>query len=346
MSERQGPEGQESEASPRILLELIAGTWRSQAVCVAAELGIADILKDGPRSSHEIAHAVNASEDAVYRLLRALASLGLFSSQAQRRFTLTPSGAYLRSDVPGSLRGYARFVAHDFTRRPWGSLAYSIRTGMPAADHVFGMGAFDYVAKHPDVAAVVNDAMTAMTSTESPAVVAAYDFPGIETLVDVGGGHGLLLASILRATPGMRGILFELPHAVDGATNLLRREGVADRCTVMSGDFFEKIPEGGDAYIMKRVIHDWDNERALRILQNCQRAMRPGTKVLVVERVVLPGDDPDMSKLLDLQMLVLTGGGRERTQAEFQELYDAAGFDLTRIVATRSPARVIEGVRR
>ena len=346
MPELGGPAGQDREPSQRMLIELIAGTWRSQAVCAAAELGIADILKDGPRSTQEIAGAVNASEDAVYRLLRALSSLGLFSSLSERRFALTPLGAYLRSDAAGSLRGYARFVGHDFTRRPWGDLVYSVRTGLPAADHVFGMGAFDYVARHPDVAAVVNDAMTAMTTTESPAVVEAYDFSGITTLVDVGGGHGLLLAAILKANPGMRGILFELPHAVDGAHSLLRCEGVAERCAVMSGDFFEKVPGGGDAYIMKRVIHDWDDDRARRILRNCQRVMRTGTRLLVVERVVLPGDGPDLGKLLDLQMLVLTGGGRERTQAEFRELYDAGGFDLKRIVATKSSAQVIEGIRR
>ena len=338
--------GTERDVSPRMLMDLIVGAWRSQAICVAAELGIADILKDGPRSTEEIARAANASEDAMYRLLRALASVGLCFSLSERRFALTPLGAYLRSDASVSLRGYARFVGHDLTRRPWGNLAHSVRTGMPAADHVFGMGLFDYVAKHPDVAAVLNDAMTAVTTAESPAVVEAYDFSGIDTLVDVGGGHGLLLASILKVNPGMRGVLFELPHAVDGATSLLRREGLANRSEVMSGDFFESVPDGGDAYIMKRVIHDWDNEGARRILQNCHRAMRAGTRLLVVEHVVSPGDDPDIGKFFDLQMLVLTAGGRERTQTEFRELYEEAGFDLTRVVATKNPVHVIEGVRR
>ena len=334
------------EVSPGTLLDLIAGAWRSQAVCVAAELGIADTLKDGPRSTQEVARALNASEDAVYRLLRALSSLGLFSSLPDHRFTLTPLGAYLREDVGGSLRSYARFVGHDVTRRPWGNLTYSVRTGKPAADYVFGTGIFDYLAKHPDVAAVVNAAMTAITATDAPAVVEAYDFSGIATLVDVGGGHGLLLASILKANSHMRGILFELPHAVDGGTSLLSRERLADRCAVMSGDFFEMVPEGGDAYIIKRVIHDWDNTRARRILENCHQAMRAGGRLLVVERLVLPGDDPDIGKLLDLQMLVLTGGGRERTEAEFRELYYAAGFELTRIIPTKGPAHVIEGIRR
>jgi DNA-binding Lrp family transcriptional regulator len=328
------------------LLDLVVGAWRSQAICVAAELGLADVLKDGPRSTEEIARAVDASEDAVYRLLRTLASLGLFSSESERCFAVTPLGAYLRSDAFPSLRSYARFVGHDFTWRPWGKLAYSVRTGMPAADHVFGMPVFDYVASNPDVAAILNDAMTAISATDSTAVAEAYDFSGVDILVDVGGGHGLLLASILKANPGMRGILFELPHAVEGATGLLRREGLAERCTVASGDFFEGVPEGGDAYIMKRVIHDWDAERASRILQNCHRAMRARTKLLVVERVISPGDNADFAKLLDLQMLVLTGGGRERTEAEFRQLYDQAGFDLTQVVSTKSQACVVEGVRR
>ena len=341
-----GAQSQDEEVSPRTVLEIITGKWKTQAVCVAAELGIADMLKDGPRSAQEIAQAADASEDAVYRLLRALASLGLFASLPERRFSLTPLGTYLRSDVPGSLRGFARFAGHDVTWRPWGHLAYSVRTGRPAVDHVFGMGIFDYLAEHADVAAVVNDAMTAVTTTESTAVAAAYDFSGIGTLVDVGGGHGLLLASILKVNPGMHGILFELPHAVEGATSRFRREGLAARCTVIGGDFFTAIPEGGDAYMMKKVIHDWDDDHAHRILWHCHRAMRPRTKLLVVERVIVPGDEVDGGKWSDLEMLVLSGGGRERTEREFKALYEHAGFDLTRIVATRSTVCLIEGMRR
>ena len=346
MSQQAGSGNRDEEVSPRRVLDLITGKWRSQAVCVAAELGIADILKDGPRSAREIAKAVDASEDAVYRLLRALASLGLFSSLPERCFALTPLGRYIRSDVPGSLRGFARFAGHDVTWRPWGELAYSVKTGKPAVDHVFGVGIFDYLEKHADVAAVVNDAMTAVTTTQAAAVVEAYNFSGIGTLVDVGGGHGLLLATILKANPGMRGILFELSHAVEGAGRVFQQEGVADRCAVIAGDFFDAVPQGGDAYIMKLVIHDWDDERAIRILRNCHRAMRLGTKLLVVDRVITPGDEADTAKFVDLEMLVLTRGGRERTQLEFKELYDQAGFEFARVVATRSPTSVIEGTRR
>jgi predicted O-methyltransferase YrrM len=328
------------------VLDLITGKWRSQAVCVAAELGIADVLKDGPRSTPEVAKAVDASEDAVYRLLRALASLGLFSTLPERRFALTPLGRYLRSDVPGSLRGFARFAGHDVTWRPWGQLAYSVKSGRPAVDHVFGVGIFDYLANHPDAAAVVNDGMTAVTAAQATAVLEAYSFSGINTLVDVGGGHGLLLATILKANPSMRGTLFELTHAVEGARRLFEQHGVADRCAVVAGDFFEEVPSGGDAYIMKLVIHDWDDERALQILRTCQRAMRPGSRLLVVDRVIAPGDEADPAKFVDLEMLVLTHGGRERTVEEFEALYDQAGFDFVRVVATRGPISAIEGTRR
>jgi predicted O-methyltransferase YrrM len=336
----------DEHVSPQPLLDLITGKWRSQAVCAAAELGIADILKDGPRSTLEIARAIDASEDAVYRLLRALASVGLFSSLPGRSFALTSLGRYLQSDVSGSLRGFARLAGHDVTWRPWGQLAYCIKSGNPGVDHVFGVGIFDYMKDHPDVAAVLNDGMTAVTLAQAAAVVDAYKFSDIDTLIDVGGGHGLLLAMIAKAYPAMRGTLFELPHAVEGARRLLQDEGLAGRCTVVAGDFFDVIPSGSDAYIMKHVIHDWNDERALRILRNCHRVMRPGGKLLVVDRVIAPGDAADPNKFVDLEMLVLTHGGRERTQREFQAMYDQAGFDLVRVVPTRGPISVIEGTRR
>jgi hypothetical protein len=344
MSDPAGPGGNDREASPQAVLDLITGKWRAQAVCVAAELGLPDVLKNGPLSTTEIARIADVSEDAVYRLLRALASLGLFSSLPGRRFALTPLGAFLRSDVPGSLRGYARFAGHDVTWRPWGQLAYSIRTGSPAFVDIFGMRSFDYYGQHPDVAAIVNDAMTSVTTIESAAVVAGYDFSKVGTLVDIGGGHGLLLASILKTDAAMRGILFELPHAVEGARARLQREGVADRCAVIAGDFFDSVPEGGDVYILKSVIHDWNDERASRILQNCRRAMRPQAKLLAVERVITPGDEPDPRKFVDLQMLVLNYG-RERTQVEFEELYRNAGFQFTRVMPTSTSLSIIEGVR-
>jgi ubiquinone/menaquinone biosynthesis C-methylase UbiE len=327
------------------LMNLTAGKCVSQAMAVAAELGIADLLKDGPRTAADIARTANASEDGVYRLLRALGSVGLFAETGNRRFRLTPLGRLLRTDSPQALGGYARFTGHDSTWRPWGELGHSVRTGEPAFDHVFAMPIFEYFAKMPESAAVFDAAMTSISTFESKAVVAAYDFSGINTLVDVAGGHGLMIVTTLKANRRMRGILFDLPHVTAGATALLQSGGVADRCQIVSGDFFASVPEGGDAYVMKHIIHDWDDERATQILRNCQRAMQPGGKVLIVDAVIPPGNRAHFGKLLDLEMLVLTPRGRERTQAEFRELLKRSGFRLRRVVPTETHLSVVEGVR-
>ena len=327
-----------------MLLDMIVGKWLSQAICVVAELGIADLLKDGPRTSAEIVAAIDASEDAVYRLLRALAGAGLFTEGVGRIFALTSLGAALRSDVPGSLRGFARFVGHEINGQPWGHFIHSVKTGMPSFDVVFGKPVFEYLATRPEAATIMNEAMTSLSLTEARAVVSAYDFPRITTLVDVGGGHGLLLAEVLKARPAIRGILFELPHALDGARALLGNAGVGDRCEVVGGDFFTGVPDGGDAYLMKRVIHDWDDEHAIQILLNCRKAMRPGGRVLVVEVVIGSAGESRFAGLLDLEMLVITQRGRERTEEEFRKLYEAAGFKCLRVVATEAPVSIVEGV--
>jgi len=327
------------------LMNLTAGKWVSQAIAVAAELGIADVLKDGPKTAADIARTANASEDGVYRLLRALGSVGLFAETGNRRFRLTPLGRLLRRDSSQALGGYARFIGDQSTWRPWGELRHSVRTGEPAFDHVFAMPIFEYFAKMPESAAVFDAAMTSISTLESKAVVAAYDFSGINTLVDVAGGHGIMIVTILKANRRMRGILFDLPHVTAGATALLQSGGVADRCQIVSGDFFASVPEGGDAYIMKHIIHDWDDDRASQILQNCHRALQPGGKLLIVDAVIPPGNRAHFGKLLDLEMLVLTPRGRERTQAEFRELLKRSGFRLRRVVATETHLSVVEGVR-
>ncbi len=327
------------------LLNLTVGKWVSQAIAVAAELGIADRLKDGARTAVDIARAANASEDGVYRLLRALASVGLFAETGKRRFRLTPLGRLLRTDSPQALGGYARFTGHESTWRPWGELRHSVRTGEPALDHVFGMPVFEYLAKMPEAAAVFDAAMTSISTLESKAVLAAYDFSGINTLVDVAGGHGLMIANILKAYRRMRGILFDLPHVTAGAPAQLQSRGVADRCRILSGDFFGSVPPGADACLMKHILHDWDDERATQILLSCHRAMQPGGKVLIVDAVIPPGNGPHFGKLLDLEMLVLTPRGRERTRAEFRELLKRSGFRLRRVVSTATHLSVVEGVR-
>jgi ubiquinone/menaquinone biosynthesis C-methylase UbiE len=207
------------------------------------------------------------------------------------------------------------------------------------------MPIFEYFTKMSEAAAVFDAAMTSISTLEAKAVVAAYDFSKIDTLVDVAGGHGLMVATVLKANKRMRGVLFDLPHVTAGATALLQSGGVADRCQVVSGDFFESVPVGGDAYLMKHIIHDWDDERATQILRNCHRAMHPRGKVLIVDAVIPPGNGAHFGKLLDLEMLVLTPRGRERTQAEFRELLKRSGFRLRRVVATETHLSVVEGVR-
>ncbi len=332
-------------SDPMALMNLTAGKCVTQALAVVAELGIADLLKDGAKSVVDIARAANASEDGIYRLLRALASVGLFAETGKRRFRLTPLGKLLRSNSPEALGGYARFTGHQSMWKPWGEFRHSIRTGEPAFDHVFAMPIFEYFAKTPEAAAVFDAAMTSISTFESKAVAAAYDFSGVNTLVDVAGGHGLLISTLLKANRKMGGILFDLPHVTAGAQALLQSRGVADRCQIVSGDFFASVPEGGDAYIMKHIIHDWDDERATQILRNCHRALRSGGKVLIVDAVIPPGNAAHFGKLLDLEMLVLTPRGRERTRVEFENLLKRSGFRLRRVFSTETHLSLVEGVR-
>lgn len=337
--------GAEKMSRGMTFMNLTAGKWVSQAIAVAAELGIADLLKEGTKTAAQIARSVNASEDAVYRLLRALGSVGLFAETGNRRFRLTPLGQVLRTDSSAALGAYSRFVGHESAWRPWGELGHSVRTGEPAFDRVFDMPIFEYFAKTPAAAAVFDAAMTSISTWESKAVVAAYDFPGISTLLDVAGGHGLMLTTILKAHKKMHGILFDLPHVTGGAPTLLRSGGVASRCQIISGDFFTSVPEGGDAYIMKHIIHDWEDERAIQILRNCHRAMPRGGKVLIVDAVIPSGNAAHFGKLLDLEMLALTPRGRERTKAEFRDLLQRSGFKLRRVIPTEIHLSLVEGVR-
>jgi SAM-dependent methyltransferase len=334
------------ELSPNLeLLQLITGKWVHQAVYAAAELGIADRLKDGPRPSAEVARDCRANDDAVYRLMRALANVGVLEEREQRTFALTPIGQFLRSDVPGSLRGYARFVGYAPTWKAWGETVHSVRSGEPGFEHAFGENIFDWYAKHLDESAVFDEAMTSLSTSEAVAVSEAFDFSGIATLADVGGGRGYLLSTILARNPAMKGILFDLPHVVSGAPPLLRQLGVEGRVRVESGSFLETAPGGADAIIMKHIIHDWNDEDSVRILKSCHRALPEGGRILVVEAVVPPPGQAGWAKLLDLEMLVLTPRGRERTEQEYAQLFAAGSFRLTRTVPTPSPVSIVEGER-
>jgi hypothetical protein len=328
-----------------VLFQMVIGKWISQALGTIVEIGVPDQLAKGPRKCSDMAREAEVSEDGLYRLLRALASVGVFAEGADRRFRLTGMGQLLRSDHPQSLAGYARFTAHDITWRPWGLLNYSVKTGMPAFDHVFNAPVFDHFSRNPEVAAVFDDAMTSISTMEARATSDAYDFKGVETLMDVAGGHGLLLATVLRRHKKMRGILFDLPHVAANAGMTFTRAGITGRVRIESGDFFKELPSGANAIMMKHIIHDWDDDSATRILQACHRALDTRGKVLIVDTVVPPGNVPHYGKLLDLEMLVLTPRGRERTKTEFATLLRGAGFRLSRVIPTESPLSIVEALK-
>ncbi len=327
------------------LLQLVAGSWIGRAISVAAKLGIADLLGDGPRGCDDLARTVGAHAPTLYRLLRTLASVGVFAEAEGGRFALTPLAECLRTEAPNSIRAYAIMLGEGWFWRPWGDLPHSVATGGSGFEHVFGMSLFEYLGRQPEAAAIYNEAMTNRSRQVNAAVLAACDFSGIHKLVDVGGGHGALLEAILAAHSGMTGVLFDLPQVVEGARGRLGAAGLLDRCELVGGDFFESAPRGGDAYLLKHVLHDWDDERAVAILRSCYRAMARGARLLVVEIVIPPGNGPSFGKMLDLQMLVMYHGGRERTQAEYAALFAAAGFELARVVPTASLANVLEGAR-
>ena len=314
----------------------------SAALGVVAQLGIADHLADGPRSTADLAARTGANEDALYRVLRALATTGIFTETSSRTFALTPSGALLRSNVPGSVKDMVLWLCDSFHFRVYAEMAHSVRTGETLGDKLLGMPVFEYLQHNPELAARFNNAMTNFSAGIAPAVLEAYDFGGIDVLVDVAGGHGMLLASVLRKYPSMRGILFDVEHVIAGA-KAPEALGVADRCDKVSGDFFKAVPRGGDAYVLKSIIHDWDDDKAGVILRNTRAALegKPNGKVLLVEAVIKPGNEPDLSKLGDLEMMLLPGG-RERTEAEFAALFARNGFQLTRVVPTHAPLWVVE----
>ena len=337
---------QSSRSRPyEVVFQMVIGKWISQALGTIVEIGVPDQLAKGARRCSDIAREAGVSEDGLYRLLRALASVGLFIESADRQFKLTGMGQLLRGDHPESLAGYARFTAHDSTWRPWGQLGYSVKTGMPAFDHVFNASIFEHLSRNPEVAAVFDGAMTSISATEARATSDAYNFKGVRTLMDVAGGHGLMLATVLRRHKMMRGVLFDLPHVAAGAAATFARAGITGRVRIESGDFFKELPSGADAIIMKHIVHDWDDDSATRILQACHRALGPRGKVLIVDPVVPPGNAPHYGKLLDLEMLVLTPRGRERTKAEFVRLLRGAGFRLSRVIATESPLSIVEAVK-
>ena len=324
-------------------VQMATGHWVSKAIYVAARLRLADLLAGGSKSVEELAAGAGADAPTLYRLMRALAGVGIFKQEADARFQLTPLAEPLRSG-PGTLRGMVLHLGESASWMAWDGLLESVRTGESAFKAVHGVEVFPYYAAHPESDEPFNEAMVGASRVVAEAVTRAYDFTPFGKIVDVGGGHGGLLTAILRAAPRARGVIFDQPQVAEGARASVEAAGLTERCETAGGDFFESVPEGGDAYVLKWIIHDWDDARALRILRNCRRAMREGGRLLLVEGVVPEGNEPAMAKLMDLQMLVMTGG-RERTAGEFRALLAGAGFEMTRVVATDSPVSIVEAVR-
>jgi hypothetical protein len=321
-------------------LQLASGNWVTQMIHVAAELGVADELTAGERSVEELAAAVGAHPDSLFRLLRGLASLGLFEETAPHRFALTPLAELLRSDHPGSQRQFARMLGGEHYAA-WADLLHSVRTGENAFPHHFGEPIFAWYAHNPERGAIFDAAMTDFSRVEIDGLLAAYGFEGITHLIDVGGGRGELLKAVLRRHGHLRGTLYDQPAVVAPVTVPPELEG---RLSVEGGNFFESVPAGGDAYLLKHILHDWGDEASLTILRLIRAGLAPGGRVLILEQVIPPGNDPSPAKLLDLNMLVMAEGGRERTPGEYALLLEQAGLRLAKIHPTPSPISVVEAV--
>nr|WP_231976659.1 acetylserotonin O-methyltransferase [Mycobacterium sp. E740] len=323
------------------ILEMATGAWTTQTMYAAAKLGVADQLANGPARAADVAERVGADPDALYRLMRALASKGLLDHRRDDTFSLTRAGQAMRSDVPDSMRDMVLFIGHKARWEDWGELLHSVQTGEPAAVKLRGMPYFEYLETDPELAQVFNNAMTATSGMTNEIALSQYDFTNFRLIVDVGGGHGLLLSTILKYAPQARGVVYDLPSVVSGAETTLKAAGVADRCTAQGGSFLESVPSGGDAYVMKNIIHDWDDESALTILRNIRTAIAPDGKLLLFEMVLPERATSFVGFQLDLEMLV-TVGGKERTRADYAELLRRAGFRLDSVTDTVTPISIVE----
>ncbi len=335
----------EHEEGPPPSVKILEMTYSNfviaRALYAFAKLGMADILQDRTVSSKDLAATAGVDPKALYRLLRTLSTADVVSESPDHRFTLGPLGEALRSDVPGSMRAWAIFSGEPYYLQAWEQIVHSIQTGQPAWEHVHKMPIFEYIGRHPEAGAIFDQAMTSLSAGEAPAIVSAYDFSGIRKLADIGGGQGLLLRTILKSHPTMTGVLFDRPDALEGMHVQLREEGLAERCEVVPGDFFQAVPAGADAYLLKYVIHDWDDERSLAILRNCRQAMTNETRLLLVETVVPGPGESHFAKLQDLEMMVIVGA-KERTADEYSRLLERSGFKLLRVVPTTEPASILE----
>jgi hypothetical protein len=323
-------------------MQLLTGAHIAGAIACLAQMEIPDLVQAGPKSAEELAKQIGAQPQTLYRLMRATASVGVLSEGPDGKFSETPMSAVLRSNGNPSLRAFAIIGGREWHGRGWSQLEYCVRTGKQALDKIYGTPIFEYFRQNAEEGQIFNEAMTALSTVAGPAVAGAYSFEGIHSIVDVGGGHGLLLATILKRNPGMKGILYDVPHVVEGA-----KDGplklLMERCTMASGDMFSSVPAGADAYIMKHIIHDWPDDLCVKILKACRKGVNAGGKLLVVDHVIQAGNDFAPGKFLDLQMLIFPGGC-ERTEKQFRDLFAAAGWRLTRILPTAAAESIVEGV--
>lgn len=323
------------------LQEMIMGFRTTQLLHVAAKLGIADLLEQGPRPIAALAAACGCRAAELYRILRALSNLGIVRELADGRFELASLGEHLRTHSEGSLRAIAALYGERWIWNAYGNLMHSVRTGEPSFDAEHGSRFFDYLQADEAAGRSFNAAMTSYSAQEISAVTAAYDFTRFHTIADIGGGHGRLLAAILRASRNARGILFDLPGVCSGAQPILEQAAVMNRVTVVSGDFFVAVPRGAQLYVMKSIIHDWNDDAARTILVNCRAAMAPDSRLLLIDRLIGGPNEADEAKLFDVNMLAMLGG-RERTDVEYRALLKSAGLRMTRTLATASPLSLIE----
>jgi hypothetical protein len=327
-----------------VLTNMVFGHLIAQSISVVAKLSVADHLKDGARNAEELAGLTDSHAPHLFRLLRTLTSVGVFTRDAEDRFSNNEMSEFLRSDNPASVRGLAHLICDYEHWHAHEQLFHSVKTGETAFDHVFGKPIFEYLAENPDPAEVFDEAMTSFSSGDGQAVAATYDFSQAETIADIAGGHGILLSAVLRAYPRAKGVLFDQPQVVEGAGETLMKAGVREKVETVGGNFFKSIPVTADVYLMRLVLHDWTDEQNLIILKNLAAAVPAGKKLLIIESVVEEGDTPSMSKIMDINMMALTGG-RERTEREYFDLLEKAGFRLEKVHQMPSPTQIVEAVR-
>lgn len=331
-----------AELPPQVqMMKFILGKWISKPIYVAAQLGIADILSEGPKSIEELAQICSAQESSLYRVMRALACLGIFSEANDGIFELTPMAECLKT---GALRPISLMMHSDWHDAAWDHLLESVKTGERAFDTVHGTSAFEWFEENPAAEKIYNEANAIKAIASHSAIINAYDFSGIDSLFDIGGGNGALMVEILKANPSLRGTVIDRSSVVLDAKEYIQNQGLESRCNAVACDIFAVIPSGGDAYSMSHILHDWNDDECLLILKNCYKTMKPGTRLLVIEALIPAGNEFSIAKLLDLEVFVM-GGGRERTEIEFRDLFESAGFSISKIVPTRENVSIIEVVR-